>query len=79
MKRTRETSYKLYVDDAIRTMVEAGYSFTLEELSVKTGMKVTASFRRRVKEWVKRGSLMVKRVDVAGGGSHNRYWVPTPL
>lgn len=75
MKRTRQTSYKLYVDDAIRTMCDARYSFTLKELSDQTGMKITASFRRRVKQWVDRGDLRVERTDVAGGGSHNRYHV----
>lgn len=75
MKRTRQTSYKLYVDDAIRIMCNARYSFTLKELSEQTGMRITASFRRRVKEWVNRGELRSERVEVAGGGSHNRYHV----
>ena len=75
MKAQRQTSYKLYVDDALRIMCNARYSFTLKELSDQTGMKITPSFRRRVREWVERGELRIERVDVAGGGSRNRYHV----
>jgi len=73
MKRQKETPYSLYVDDAIRTVLQHASGFTLAELSEKTGLRITPSMRRRVKRWVDDKKLYVVRVDYPNGGSVNRY------
>lgn len=74
----RTTAYAEYVFSNLALSVRSGAGlYSYDELAAMVGLKPTHNFRKRVRQMVSEGALVMQAVFTPRGGIEARFMAPT--